>query len=431
MKRLEIFDRTRSIPLRNRGNGESSRPDASLVSLARRIEGRIIKEGGLSLLEVEQQIGKKHTHGTVYLGAMEELQEEPLNVLFPMVGATEGRLAGKGFLFFDIETTGLSTGAGTRFFLIGMLKVFRGEIRLLQYFLTNLRSEPFFLRWVNTHLGGDDVLVSYNGKSFDYNVIHNRYILNGLDLDDVEKVHLDLLYTARRLWRGLCPDFTLATVEREVLGFHRQNDIPGDRIPDVYSRYLREGCEGDEIGDEIAAVFIHNRNDLLSLLALMLKQVHTVREGMGTGSGGLFFNPVSLSDMLYRSGLQEDAKRVLLSRPGSTEAAKRLGLLFKREGAYREALDHFERVVERTDSIMEYLFSCTEIAKIYEHALKDYTAALVYARMAHDRLSRRKVLYPEQGYDFRNEITAVEKRIARLSVKIERTTGRRMRWSTG
>jgi uncharacterized protein YprB with RNaseH-like and TPR domain len=420
MKRIEIFDRTRSSRPLERGKKTSRRDEASLFSLAERLDGRVVKEGTLSLLEVEQAVGKDLIHGTVRLGSVDDIPEATLSILFPAACGEDGKIAGKSFLFFDIETTGLSTGAGTRFFLIGMLKVSSGEIRLLQYFLADLRSEPLFLRRVKEYFSGDDVLVSYNGKSFDYNVIRNRYILNGLGPDDEKRAHLDLLYTSRRLWRGICPDFTLGTVERTVLGFNRHGDIPGEKIPDIYSRYLREGYTGDDL----YRVFVHNRNDILSLLALLLKQVHTVDEGMVSAGEVASVNRVSLSDMLSRSGFHDEAKHVLMSKKRSAEAAKKLGLLFKRERAYREALEHFMGALKRSESVSDYVFACTEIAKIYEHTLRDFEAALAYAGRARDRLLRGEVLYPKWRHGMKEDLAGVERRIVRLEGKIKRAIAR-------
>jgi tetratricopeptide (TPR) repeat protein len=414
MKRLEIFDRTRSTPPHEWTRKADRYDDASLMSLAGRLEGRVVKEGQLSLIEVEHTIGKDQMHGDVRLGDIEGVEKTLLAVLFPTVSDPDGLLDQKRFLFFDIETTGLSTGAGTRFFLIGMLKVAPGEIKLLQYFLTNLRSEPLFLNRVKQQLGCDDVLVSYNGKSFDYNVIRNRYILNGLDMEEKERVHLDLLYPSRRLWKGFYPDFTLGTIERAALGFRRGIDIPGERIPDVYSGYLREG----HAGDDLYTIFIHNKNDILSLLALLLRQVETVHEGMKPGGGSLAFNHISLSDMLFRSGFVEEARRVLFSRPDDAEAAKRLGLLYKRERSYSNALDHFSRAVRKVKGVGDYVFLCTEIAKIHEHALKDYKAALSIAVKAQERLLRGGVFYPDRRGVARSDISTLERRIRRLEKKI-------------
>ena len=415
MRRMEIFEKTRSNLHHTRKKTESGRDEASLQAFAERVEGRVLKEGEHSVIEVDQRIEKDSTHGSVRLSEIESIRQAPLGILFPKISDPQGILDQKRFLFFDIETTGLSMGAGTRFFLIGMLKAFGGELRLLQYFLVNLRSEPLFLRMVKEKIGDNEVLVSYNGKTFDYNVMRSRYILNGLDLDELERVHLDLLYPSRRLWKGLCSDFTLGTVESDVLGFRRDIDIPGERIPEVYSRYLREGYAGDDL----CRIFIHNRNDILSLAALLLHQVHTVQEGTAQESRQAF-NRVSLSDMLSRSGFIDEAKNVLLSRKLDAEAARRLGLLCKRERAYDEALDHFKRAARNVKSLSDYIFDCTEIAKIYEHRMKDYTEALSYARRAHERLLRKGFFHPGTRHTDARDIASLERRIERLEGKIEK-----------
>ncbi len=75
--------------------------------------------------------------------------------------------------------------------------------------------------------------------------------------------HVDLLGPARRLWSARLADCRLGTVEQDVLGFLRDDDLPGALIPTVYFEYLRR-----KRPDELPRVFEHNRHDILSLAAL-------------------------------------------------------------------------------------------------------------------------------------------------------------------
>ncbi|UCB45394.1 MAG: ribonuclease H-like domain-containing protein [Spirochaetota bacterium] len=426
MKRIDIFERTRAGFDRERGRPQKAFTAGLIQLLAEKLGGKIVTEGSSKIVKVQHNINKGYTHGKIPLEGIYTISEPPLKVLFPGFDKMMRHELIQNLLFFDIETTGLSGGAGTNFFLIGMLKVEKEKLVLTQYFLANLSSEPLFLKHVGDHFKPNAVLVSYNGKSFDMNVIKSRFILNGMrlgenpcseniHLESAQSVHIDLLYPSRRLWRGMFEDFSLGTVEKQACGVRRKKDIPGYRIPEVYSGYLR----GITDLEELCMVFVHNKNDVLSLLALLIKQVQTVQSGMSKHSGVDSFNHLCLSDMLLRSDHINEAKRVLGFHGEDVEALKRLGAFSKREGSFDEALGYFRRIAERTKELELYVFSCTEIAKIYEHKLYDLTAALTYTQKAEERLRRSGYLYPEKRYLLNGEIKAVEKRRNRLLQKLQ------------
>jgi uncharacterized protein YprB with RNaseH-like and TPR domain len=477
MKRIDIFERTRGGFARERSRpGTVFRVDM-VQSLAEKLGGEIVREGPSAVIKIRHNIERSYTHGNIPLEGIYTVSGTPLEVLFPKAdfqdsgGPNEHGFA-RNFLFFDIETTGLSGGAGTHFFLIGMLEIEEEKLVLTQYFLASLSSEPLFLKHVGSHFKRGAVLVSYNGKSFDLNVIKNRFILNGMrfsgseyahneytpqdsmqkehshlefipkeytqrghvpkgknvhvecaqhehthnEYTPAEYTHLDLLHPSRRLWRGMFSDFSLGTVERMACGVKRINDIPGYRIPEVYSGYLRGGIDLDEL----STIFIHNRNDVLSLPALLLKQIQTVQSGMSAGSDAVSCNHLCLSDMLIRCDYKNEAKRVLGFHDEDIEALKRLGIYSKREGSFDEALGYFMSLAERTDELGTYLFSCTEIAKIYEHKLRDFHTALSYVQKADERVRRSLYLYPERELLFSRELKAIEKRKKRLVIKIQK-----------
>jgi uncharacterized protein YprB with RNaseH-like and TPR domain len=439
MKRIDIFERTRARFEHEGSRTQTAFKPRMVQELAEKLGGQIVSEGSSLIIKVQYGIEKSHAHGKIPVGAVYTLSESPLEVLFPGLDKIRGHELIHNLLFFDIETTGLSGGAGTHFFLIGMLNVEKEKLMLTQYFLASLSSEPLFLKHVGSHFTPGAVLVSYNGKSFDLNVIKSRFILNGMRFGQdpyseniylesaksaqtqsentpKEYFHMDLLYPSRRLWRGIFTDFSLGTVESMACGVKRKKDIPGYRIPEVYSGYLR----GSADLDELTMVFIHNRNDVLSLLALLLRQIQTVQSGMGARSGLDSYNHLCLSDMLLRSDYKNEAKRMLGFHGEDIEALKRLGIYSKREGSFDEALEYFKRIAEKTKEPGAYVFSCTEIAKIYEHKLSDLPAALSYTQKAEERLRRRVYLYPEKQYLLRNEFSALEKRRKRLLSKIQK-----------
>ena len=415
MNRLDIFDRARS-----RQTHDLQRKilqNRSLEYVKEKLGGEIIERDSSSVLTIRSTVPKHFKHGEIVLEGAYSLDSEMLNLLLPK---TESSIINPSdLLFFDIETTGLSGGAGTNVFLIGFLRIMGEGIEIVQYFLSNLSSEPLFLYHLHEHLKSGSVLVSYNGKGYDYNVIKNRYILNGFPINDINPVHLDLLFTSRRIWKGIFPDFSLKTVERLALNYGRSDDIPGFRIPDVYFDYLR----GRNVASDLYTVFFHNKLDLLSLLALLIKQIALLRSGKEMdgesvpGAGGPF-NPASASDLFIRKGYSSEAKNLLKSHADRADVLKRLGLICKRQGEYRQALDFFKNMAERAIDIADYLFSSTEVAKLYEHVFKDIDGALTYAEKGLERLERYGYFYPEPCDQFEQERFLIEKRISRLKRKL-------------
>jgi tetratricopeptide (TPR) repeat protein len=167
--------------------------------------------------------------------------------------------------FVDTETTGLAGGAGTIAFLIGVGRWVEGVgFRVAQLFLEDLDREEALLEALARELDGVRCLVTYNGRSYDVPLLENRHVLNRRPWPLASAAHLDLLHPARTLWRQGNVDCRLATLEESVLGYRRQDDIPGSEIPALYNHFLRRGAT-----QRLADVFRHNRDDLLSLAGLL------------------------------------------------------------------------------------------------------------------------------------------------------------------
>jgi uncharacterized protein len=170
-------------------------------------------------------------------------------------------------LFFDVEATGLSRGAGTFAFLIG-LAWFEGEHLVLEQLLAeHPGQERAALHRFLQRLRERSHFVSYNGKSYDVSVLQSRLVVNRfMDRREAElriRPHLDLLHTGRRLWRGTVPNHTLGTMEAHLLDLVREGDVPGALVPHLYFAWVNTG---DSAGLE--KVISHNRQDVLSMVSI-------------------------------------------------------------------------------------------------------------------------------------------------------------------
>lgn len=159
--------------------------------------------------------------------------------------------------FLDIETTGLSPN--TYLFLCGLMLFVKGDFVVEQVFARNYEEEAGLLRYVQKRMKQFGTIVTYNGVKFDLPFIQTRLAVNRLPAL-VPFASVDLLYTARRYYRGVLPNNKLGTVERHLRGIGRAGDIPGKHIPAAYHDYVHSGD-----GRAIKNVLYHNRMDLFTM----------------------------------------------------------------------------------------------------------------------------------------------------------------------
>jgi uncharacterized protein YprB with RNaseH-like and TPR domain len=171
------------------------------------------------------------------------------------------------FLFFDLETSGLSGGAGTVAFLaaFGNLAANSGSIalRITQYLLLDYPGENDFLEALLGEFNDKGrIIVSYNGKCFDSQILKTRCLMNRIQPPDY--FHMDLLHPARRLWKTVLEDCSQATIETKVLGLGRDGDIPGALAPEIWFGFLKTGN-----AERLMGICDHNCMDIAGLFAIL------------------------------------------------------------------------------------------------------------------------------------------------------------------
>lgn len=324
------------------------------------------------------KLPRSKTIGRIPVDAARTADSELLGLLAldPALGGCEP----SGALFLDTETTGLGAGAGTIAFLIGLAWFEADELWFEQLLLTSPVDEPALLEALDAHLAAAKLLVTFNGKSFDWPLLMGRYVMNRRD-KPLALPHLDLLHVARRLHKQRLGSVTLKRVESEVLGLERGPDVDGSEIGPRYAHFLRTGDES-----ALAIVVEHNATDVLSMAALV----------------GLYGEPVEflapldlvgLGKTLWRAREHDRARQIVdracLQGAGS-EALRLSARLSKARGDRSRALREFEALVVEIDDATVRL----ELAKLYEHFRKDHRAALEILELGTgetaDRAERRR-----------------------------------------
>ncbi len=194
---------------------------------------------------------------------------EPLTVVLPIDRERLARIPGQPppkvpLVCIDTETTGLATAAGTMAFLVGLGWWEADKFRQAQLLLPDQPNEPALLALLEAHIPPTAWLVTYNGRGFDWPLLVTRYRMARRD-PPVHAGHLDLLPFVRRVFKHRMTDARLRTVESELLGVVRHEDVDGWEIPGRYLDFLRSG-----LAEPLHAVVRHNREDVRSLARLLV-----------------------------------------------------------------------------------------------------------------------------------------------------------------
>lgn len=279
----------------------------------------------------------------------------------------------RDLLFLDTETTGLSRGAGTVAFLVGVGYFTDQHFVVEQYLMRDYDEELFVLEEVSKLLRAFPVLVTFNGRTFDLPVLQNRLLLNRFP-DKPGGVHADVLYPSRRIWKLRLGQCNLQRLEEHVLGVTREGDLPGELIPQTYFQYLK-----NRDFEPVRHIMAHNRQDILSLAQLFFFLCRLYEKPETAASPEDLY---SLAKTMHRRGDTSKAKkcyRLSVQKGMRKPAFHALARQEKREGHADRAVKLYAAMLGRNEDAADV---CVALAKLYEHQLKDVGQALFYTRQA-------------------------------------------------
>jgi len=359
----------------------SPTPTSSDPELEKTLGGRLVEthHGEAFIVEQRHPIGERY-------GQTQLLLSEPLDVLADWAGDPRLRdVPAEGFSFLDTETTGLSGGTGTYAFLIGVGRFIGAEFVLQQLFMRDPSDEIAQIAALEAFLAPVQALVTFNGKSFDAPLLNTRFLMQGLISPLPALAHVDLLHLARRLWRDRLPSRALGDLEVQILGSLRSGeDIPGWMIPEIYFNFLR-----DHDPAPLQSVLYHNAMDVLSLVALLNHTAGLLNDPFERGGRygvdlialGKLFEDLGRREAatdLYIHGLEhEDALSERLPEGALLQALGRLAMIHKHEHNLSQAIELWTRAADH-----RHLGAHVELAKAYEHELKDLEAARQWTEAA-------------------------------------------------
>ncbi|MFZ3070719.1 MAG: ribonuclease H-like domain-containing protein [Anaerolineaceae bacterium] len=289
----------------------------------------------------------------------------------------------ENLIFLDTETTGLSGGTGTMAFMVGVGRYRASEFVMEQFFLREPADEAALLAGLSEFCDSMGAVVTYNGKAFDIPILNTRYILQGFTSPFEDLPHFDLLHLTRRVWKARLEHCNLGNIEQQVLDLRRGGDeVPGYLVPEYYSQYLRNGD-----AQPLKGIFYHNELDVLSLAALFA----LLTDILG--------NPIEWQNPCY-----QDITSVgrLLEKMGNLDQASEMyqkGAVIENTGTLRlEPVLYQARLLKKNQQLelalplwmqaaeVRSLEALEELAKYYEHTLKDPKLALSFVDQAISQL---------------------------------------------
>jgi uncharacterized protein len=321
------------------------------------------------------------------------------------------------WLFLDTETTGLAGGTGTYAFLVGIAWWDAGGLEVEQFFMREHSEEHSLLDALAGRMKERRVLVTFNGKSFDWPLLETRYRMTRAIRPPAPRAHLDFLHPARNLWRLRLGSVRLPELERHVLGWNRGVDVDSELIPAIYFDFLRGGSP-----EALVPIFYHNQMDLRGLAGLAKRVLsvlgdapsprHDAFELFGVSRICERRGHVARARKLYEQSLDSD-----LPPAPARLARKALGRLAKKDGDFSLACEVWTQLLGNS---LDGLEAYEELAIHFERRAREPDRAAVLVRRALAELrraSRLGTLAP--GTCLRYQ-TRFERRLARLERKASR-----------
>jgi uncharacterized protein len=364
---------TRRIPLNL--NAETREAAGYIHEL---MSGEVVQTAYGEHFETERVWERHRRHGSVGIADLADLPEDLLD---PLSDGVIPHAHPTKWAFLDTETTGLAGGTGTYAFLIGVGSIDASGFRLRQFFMRDYGEEASQLSRLSEYLSQFDVLVTYNGKSYDQPLLETRFRMARTRHPFHRMTHLDLLFGARRLWKLRLESCRLVDLEHRILGVEREGDLPGELIPYCYFEFLRT-----QRAFKLVPIFHHNAIDILSLACLTAIVPFAFRS---PDDAALLHGAdwIGLARWLNQAGREEEALRLLrravdMGLPDHLlfRTLWDIALWEKRAGREDAALSV---VTDLAASRNPYRVRALEaLAKHYEHRERNYAMALEMTRSA-------------------------------------------------
>ncbi|XVG99832.1 ribonuclease H-like domain-containing protein [Eubacteriales bacterium KG127] len=169
-------------------------------------------------------------------------------------------------VILDIETTGLSSKQND-IILIGLITIDINNMigESFQFFAEKNSEEKNILQETTNILNQQDMVITYNGKSFDMPFIYEKCIKHGISVNNIYNLDLYLLVKNYSPLKEKLGSLSQKTMEKFIgIDKNREDEISGGESVKLY-----ENFQSTKDLNQLKKILLHNKDDIHQLLLLL------------------------------------------------------------------------------------------------------------------------------------------------------------------
>ena len=303
----------------------------------------------------------------------------PAHLLSFMTGVEMEAKTLEDVLFLDTETTGLSRGVGTVAFLTGMGYFTKDSFVVEQVLMQDYDEELFALQHILERIQKATLLVTFNGHTFDMPLLENRFTLHRMREEYTLPAHLDLLRVARSTYKLRVARCSLTSLEENLLGIVRQDDMPGAQVPKQYFDFIKS-----KDFSLLSPILSHNVQDILSLAHLLRLFCAAYESPLALPHAQDVYSIGKVMQRHHHYGIAKACYKACDQSVVAKMARLTLAEVYKKETNYIEASKVYETMLQSGQGNTAVYIA---LAKLYEHHLHNVNRAYQLTAQALARLS--------------------------------------------
>lgn len=214
---------------------------------------------------------------------------------------------------FDIETTGLYP-KHDKIILIGFVHIMppHDDGELVQFFSESPEEEKDILLEAIREISDSDMLITYNGRSFDVPFLDTRCKKYSIQSKNIFNLDLYQLVRNYSTLKNVIGSLSQKSMEGFMQIDHlRADEISGGESINLYNEYTNQESLSYKSETLLNKILLHNRDDVMQLTRLisLLKyfDLNMAIEKIGFTRSGLIISEYSVSNTLFKiKGMQRD-----------------------------------------------------------------------------------------------------------------------------
>ena len=319
---------------------------------------------------------------------------------------------------FDIETTGLYP-KHDKIILIGFVHIMppHDDGELVQFFSESPEEEKDILLEAIREISDSDMLITYNGRSFDVPFLDTRCKKYSIQSKNIFNLDLYQLVRNYSTLKNIMGSLSQKSMEEFMQINHlRADEISGGESVNLYNEYTSNALDSFKSEALLNKILLHNRDDVLQLTRLisLLKyfDLNVAVEKIGFTTKDLLVTEYTLSSTQFKiNGLQKNEYVDYISFPNLKFSGKiefngqdgtwnaEYPIYTRKEGKFVD-LTEFKDMLSSNNS--KYLILSKNSIVDNKLILSDYgkqnsTACYDFARLFVDKIEKEMLLFQVLG----------------------------------